>query len=531
MTETIPPAEISRRSVLRTAGLLGLVMAGGPAFLAACSATPSLSSAASAGASPIKRGGILKAALTGEPDSLDPAVSSVYTGAQVYDNIFSKLVTIDQSGKLVGRLAKTWTATNSTTWTFDLVDNAFFHNGEAFTSADVKYTFERIINPKTASAYAPMFSAIKSIQTPSPTQVVFTLSVPYAPFLTNLANNGEIVNQKAITSSDPARKPVGTGPFEFVEWVQGDHITLKRFDKYFETGQPSLDQIVFKFLLVDQSRIDSLASGELNWVDAIPLQQIATLKKDPRFTYVTSPTAGIPDFLSLNTAKAPFNKVEVRQAIAWALDRKAIRDLAYLGSGEVGVEEVPSGSPWYDGTDPYSAGPDVNKGKALLAAAGYPNGLTIEYLGLPQYPELLKTGQVVREQLKAIGIDMKITQVDVSVWFDRFVKGDYQITSAYQERTIDPDNFYSLVIKSGGSINTTHYANKQVDALIDQAAAATDEATRKALYTQIRNIVRDEAPIIFVHYETLNYLMQKKVSGSTVSPVLELNLKQVGFTS
>lgn len=119
----------------------------------------------------------------------------------------------------------------------------------------------------------------------------------------------------------------------------------------------------------------------------------------------------------------------------------------------------------------------------------------------------------------------------MSVWFDAFSKGDYQITSAYQERTLDPDNFYSLVIKSGGPINTTAYANPTVDALIDQAAASTDEAARAKLYTQIREIVRNDAPIIFVHYETINYLMQKNVAGSVVTPTLELNLKDVGFTS
>ncbi|MEO7745923.1 MAG: ABC transporter substrate-binding protein, partial [Actinomycetota bacterium] len=256
-----------------------------------------------------------------------------------------------------------------------------------------------------------------------------------------------------------------------------------------------------------------------------------TLKKDPRFTFVSSPVAGIPDFLALNTAKAPFDKPEVRQAVAWALDRAAIRDLAYFGSGEIGVEEVPSGSTWYDGEDPYASGPDVAKAKALLAEAGFPDGLTVEYLGLPQYPELLKTGQVVRDQLKAIGIDMTIKQVDVSVWFDAFSKGEYQITSAYQERTLDPDNFYSLVIRSGGPINTTGYANPKVDAMIDQAAATVDEAARKKLYAQIRTIVRDEAPIAFVHYETLNYLMTKKVTGSEVTPTLELNMGRVGFTA
>jgi len=545
MSHNDTPASVSRRNLLRNAGLLSLVAVGSPAFLAACSAdsggttassTPAASGstgatgATSTPPATIVKGGTLKAALTGEPDSLDPAISSVYTGAQVYDNIFSKLLTIDASGTLVPRLATTWTATDAKTWTFDLVDNAYFHNGEKFSSADVKYTFERMLNPKTASAYAGLFTAISAVETPTPTQVVFKLKTPYGPFLTNLANNGEVVNKKAIESADPARKPVGTGPFEFVEWVQGDHIKVKRFDKYFETGRPFVDAIEFKFLLVDQSRIDALASGEINWADAVPLQQIATLKSDPRFTYVTSPVAGIPDFLALNTKKAPFDKPEVRQAVAWALDRKAIRDLAYLGSGEVGLEEVPSGSPWYDGADAYAGAPDANKGKSLLTKAGYPNGFSVEYLGLPQYPELLKTGQVVRDQLKMIGIDMTIKQVDVSVWFDAFSKGNYQITSAYQERTLDPDNFYSLVIHSGGSINTTGYSNPAVDKLIDQAAASTDDAARKTLYTEIRKVVQEEAPIIFVHYETINYLMQSKVAGSTVTPVLELNLKDVGYT-
>ncbi len=547
MTEPTTPGELSRRDLIRRAGMLGLVMAGSPAFLAACSAdtvaspassgtaagTPTVSAVptVSPSASGLPRGGTLKAALTGEPDSLDPAVSSVYTGAQVYDNIFSKLLTIRPDGTLVGRLATKWTATTPTSWTFDLVDNAYFHNGEKFTSADVKYTFERILDTKTASAYTALYTAITSIETPTPTRVVFTLKTPYGPFLTNLANNGEIMNKKAVESSDPLRKPVGTGPFQFVEWVQGDHITLKRFDKYFEAGLPLVDRIDFKFLLVDQGRIDALASGEINWADAVPLQQVAALKADPRFTYVTSPVAGIPDFLALNTKKPPFDRLEVRQAVAWALDRTAIRDLAYLGSGEVGVEEVPSGSSWFDGQDAYSAAPDIARAKALLAKAGHPNGFTVEYLGLPQYPELLKTGQVVRDQLKAIGITMTIKQVDVSVWFDAFSKGNYQITSAYQERTIDPDNFYALVIKTGGSINTTGYSNPAVDKLIDQAAASTDEAARKALYTQIRTIVRDEAPLIFVHYETINYLMQKKVAGSTVTPTLELNLAHVGFSA
>jgi peptide/nickel transport system substrate-binding protein len=242
---------------------------------------------------------------------------------------------------------------------------------------------------------------------------------------------------------------------------------------------------------------------------------------------VTSALAGIPDYLAMNTAAPPFNNKALRQAVAWALDRNEIRAVAYFGAGETGSEEVPTGSKWYDNQDPYKNGPDLTKAKAKMQEAGLAGGISVNFLGLPQYPELLKTGEVVQQQLKKIGINMQIQQVDVSVWFDHFSKGTYQITSAYQERTIDPDNFYSLVLKTGAPINATKYSNPAVDKLIDQAAGETDEAKRKQLYTQIRQIIFDDVPLIFAHYETLNYLSRKQVVGSTINPTLELRLENV----
>jgi peptide/nickel transport system substrate-binding protein len=511
---------ISRRELLVRLGLAGGVLGAGGAVAGAFRSPTARAATLFAGA---KRGGTLKAALTGEPDSLDPAKSEIYTGAQVYDNIFSKLVDIDEHQQFYGVLAKSWHQQNAKTWVFDLKPNVLFHNGERFGAPDVKYTFERILAPKTASGYAPLYGAIARVEVVNAHRVVFHLKTPFGPFLTNLANNGEIVNRKAIESGkNPARNPVGTGPFQFVEWVQGDHVTLKRFDRYFEPGKPYLDGIQFKFLPVDQSRIDALRSGDLDWLDAIPLQQLKQLMHDGSFTYVGSKIAGIPDFLSMNVKKPPFDNKALRQAVAWALDKTEIRAVAYFGAGENGSEEVPSASIWHDDADPYRSGPNVKKAKQLMNAAGHGNGLQVQYLGLPQYPELLKTGEVVREQLKAIGIDMNIQQVDVSVWFDRFSKGNYQITSAYQERTIDPDNFYSLVLKSGAAINATGYSNPKVDSLIQRAATETKLARRKALYTQLRRIVFDDVPLIFVHYETLNYLMRKNVHGSTINPTLEL---------
>ncbi|THG30642.1 ABC transporter substrate-binding protein [Naasia lichenicola] len=508
---------------------LGAAALAAALLLSGCSSSGTSSTGSGSGA--IVDGGDLRAALSGEPDVLDPATSSIYTGAQVYEGIFSKLIDLDESGEFVPDLATKWEQTDPTTWTFTLVDNATFHNGEKFTSADVVYTFDRILNPDTASAYAGLYEQIDSVEAVDDTTVVFHLKAPFGPFLTNLATNGEIVNQKAIESTDPAREPVGTGPFIFVEWVQGDHITVKKNPDYFKADKPHLDTITFSFLANDQSRIDALSAGEIDWSDAVPLQQVSTLSKDSRFTYVTSATAGIPDFLALNTTVAPFDDPLVRQAVALAISRDDIKDVAYLGTGEDGLEEVPTGSSWYDDSNIFGAETDVDKAKDLLAQAGYPDGLSVEYLGLSDYPELLKTGQVIRDELKAIGIDMTINAVDVSAWYDDYSSLNYQMTSAYQERTIDPDNFYSLVIKSGGPINTTGYSNPDVDALIDQAAASDDVDARMDLYTQIRGIVSEDAPLVFTHYETINYLMNKNVTGSVITPTLSLHMEDIGFTS
>ncbi len=524
--------DLSRRDFLKRSGGIGAgVFAASSIGSLAMAVANSPAALAQSPAAGIVPGGILRAALTGEPDTLDPATSTIYTGAQVYDNIFSKLIDLDEDNQFYGVLATTWEQTSPTTWVFDLVEGVTFHNGEPFTSADVKYTFDRILDPATASGYSPLYDVIDSVEATTPNQVMFNLRTAFGPFLSNLANNGEIVNQKAIEAADPARNPVGTGPFMFVEWVQGDHITLEKNPGYFKDGKPYLDGVEFRFLPVDQSRIESLRAGELDWIDAVPLQQLTALATDPAFTYVTNPTAGIPDFLSLNTTKAPFDNALVREAIALAVDRTQIRDIAYFGAGEVGSMEVPSGSPWFGGADPYAAGPNIEAAKAKLAEAGVTTPLTINYLGLPQYPELLKTGEVVREQLKAIGVDLVIEPVDVSIWFDRFINKDYEMTSAYQERTIDPDNFYALVLRSGGSINTAGYSNPGFDALIDEARTETDAATRKDLYGQARAIVWKDNPLIFAHYETINYLMNTDVVGSTVNPTLELRLEDVGFTS
>jgi peptide/nickel transport system substrate-binding protein len=527
LTRNFFSGHLNRRQLLKGAGAIGAT-AVLTQLLVACSPGGASTGVGtgSSGGSPVK-GGTLTAALTGNPSSMDPAAAGIYTSLQVIDNIFSKLITMDEKGTFIPELATKWTQNDEKTYTFDLRSGVKFHNGEPFSATDVKYTFDRILAPATASTYATLYSSLDSVEVVSPTQVVFHLSEPFAPFLTNVAQNGEIMNKKAVESSDPTRNPVGTGPFMFVEWVQSDHITLKKNPDYFLKSQPYVDKIEFRFLDVNKSRIEALQSGQLDWVDAVPLNELKALSVNSQYNYVTSKVAGIPDFIAFNCAKAPFNNKALRQAIAAAIDRKEILDIAYFGAGEEGFMEVPSGSTWFGGNPPYKNGPNLKVAKQKMKEAGYEKGLDVTFLSLPQYPELEKTGVVLKAQLAKIGINVTIEQLEVTVWFDRYAKGDYELTSAYWSGTIDPDTFYSAQLVSTSPNNYSKYSNDEVDKLSQQAKTESDKAKRKALYEKIRAIVWEESPVVFAHYETINYLMSKTVHGSEITPVLELNLDKV----
>jgi peptide/nickel transport system substrate-binding protein len=525
-------ATLSRGQFVRALSLTGAAVLAAPAGAAV--AAPLRSRAASAYASSaarlaIKPGGTLKAAIGGEPDSLDPAIGTNYATWQVFGNIFSTLVQIQDNGKFTGVLAKSWSSPNPKTYIFNLRNDVYFHNGEKFTANDVKYTIDRVQNPKTGSFAKPLFDPVARVEVTSPTQVIFHLKQPFGPFFINLGQHLQIVNQKAIESTDPARHPVGTGPFTFVEWVQGDHLTIAKNSKYFIPNRPYLDQVVFSFRPADQSRILALRSGDLNWADGVPLQDIKTLKSDPSFTYVTSSAIGIPDEIRFSCDRPPFNNKALRQAVAWAIDRKAIQNVAYFGTGELGNQEFGSASPWFTrSVNPYASAPNIKKAKALLAKAGVGKGLNVECITIASFPNYVKTALVLQQNLKAIGINMKITQLGQSEWLAKYSKGNFQLLTGSYTGITDPDVFWSFETAPG---NWNHYRNPQVNRLVQQARNSTNFAVRKALYKRIRELVAEDVPVTFVHYETIQYLMAKNVLGSKQHLDLLLRFENVGFSA
>lgn len=512
----------NRRTILKGVGALGL--AGGLGRLRFAGV------AAQDAGEPV-RGGSLTAGITGQPDNLDPATNVGYSGVQVYDNIFNKLVDVDVNGQIVPQLASSWSQPSENVWEFQLVTNAVFHNGEKFTAADVKFTIERIQNPETASSFAPLFAPVTSVEVVADDKVRFTLEKPFGPFLSNLAARGQIVNEKAVTDADPKRNPVGTGPFKFVEWVSDDHVTLARWDQYFVPDKPYLDELIFRGMPVDQTRMAALEAGEAQWVDAVPLNLIPQLAESDNLEHLTSNNAGLPDYLALNTTMPPFDNVKLRQAVAWAIDRPTILQLAYSGVGEVANEAFPSGSAWYTGVDPYATGPDLEKAKQLVAESGFDVNTTIEMLSLPQFPELQRTAEIVKEQLAEIGLKVDLKQLEVTLWLDQFINRGYQITTAYQQGILDPDDFYYLTLHGGEPRNFTGYSNPAADAPLEEARFSSDQAARKQLYAQALEVILNDAPVIFTHYELVNYAFQSSVHGVTILPSMDLRFEDVWIES
>ena len=513
---------VSRRDLLRAAvaGGAGLALAG-----VAGGGVPGRG-VALAQDTPVS-GGTLTAGITGQPDTLDPAKAGIYTSLQIYDNIYSKLLNVDKDLNFLPGLATKWTAISPTEWEFELVPNAVFHNGEPFTARDVKFTFDRIKDPATASPAATLFAPVTSVEPVGDYTVRFVLDQPFGPFLSHLAGSGQIVNEQAVGAADPARNPVGTGPFKFVEWVTDDHLTVERWDQYFREGKPYLDRVIFRGMPVDESRMAALQSGEVNWVDAVPLQRVGEVRDGGELNYYTAATAGLPDYIAMNTTAPPFDNVKLRQAVAWAVDREAILQLAYSSVGEVAHEEVASANPWHSGLTSYAGAPDVEKAKQLLTESGFDTSQTITYLGLPQYPELLRTGEILKDNLAAIGLTMDIEQQEVTVWGQNFFAHNYEITSGYWSSILDPDDFYHQLMLSTSPSNVTGYNNPEMDRLAEAARTKTDFEARKALYRQARELLNTEVPLTFVHYELLNYATAKNVMGTQILPSMELRLEDV----
>ncbi|WP_228848545.1 ABC transporter substrate-binding protein [Halocynthiibacter styelae] len=419
-----------------------------------------------------------------EPPHLDPTSAAAGAIDQVvYSNIFEGLTRFGPDGSVNPGLADSWEISeDGLTWTFNLRQGVKFHDGTDFEATDVVFSLDRARAEDSTNAQKALFEGIASVEAVDPHTVKITLTAPNGNFLFNLAwGDAVIVAPESIENI--TTKPVGTGAFTFANWVQGDAITILRNDAYWGDA-PALESATFKFISEPSAALNAMMAGDVDAFSGFPAPENLNLfEADPRFQVLVGSTEG-ETILSTNNKMPPFDNVKVRQALAHAIDRQAIIDGAMFGYGTpIGTHFAPHNPDYVDltGNSQY----DPEKARALLAEAGFADGFTTT-LKLPPPSYARRGGEIIAAQLREVGIETEITNLEWAQWLEEVFRGkDFGLTIVSHTEPFDigiyarPEYYFQ-------------YDNAEFQALMDTLTAETDPAKRSEMITTAQQTIADD---------------------------------------
>jgi len=438
----------------------------------------------------------LEFALSGNPDTLDPHKTSGTLTFQTLKSIYDTLAEPDMQGKIVPALAKKWTVSDDgLRWAFYLRSNVRFHNGDRLTSADVKATFERIMDKATASPKAKEFRSIAAIEIPGDSTVVFKLKKPTSPLLATLASGWSAILPKSLIDSghDFGARPVGTGPFVFKKWVRDSHIVLEKNKDYWMPGLPRLDRVIMHIIPERAVAVQGLLSGQIDAAYTIDRDDLPLLADSPDVKINKSLSALIL-VMAINCSQPVLKDLRVRQAINCAIDKQKVLDIAYGGGRPIGTF-MDYGSAYYkDFTYLYPY--DPQKARRLLAEAGVGKDVHLK-LFLPQNYEMhVKAGEIYQDMLAKVGLNVEIKLVDWSTWIsDVYRGGKYDLTVIGHTGKLDPDG---TLAGYGTPARYVKWINPPAAELIAKARVAAGFAKRKKLYDQVLKIMAEQVPFMYL---------------------------------
>ncbi len=442
---------------------------------------------------------VLVAAQGSEPDTLDPHLTSAYASFQVLENVYDTLVQPGDDLSMEPALAESWTiSADNLTWTFVLRQGVKFHNGREFVADDVVFSFERII---AEGLNGWRFGSVESVTAVDDYTVDVTLTVPSPNLLVSVAGfkGMAIVAKETVEDGTIATNPVGTGPFRFVSQSPDGGIVLEANSDFWRAGEglPILDGIRFVQIPDAGTKLTALRTGEVDWIDAVPPQDVDGLSSEAGITVGRVP-GGDYHYFALNQNRPPFNDVRVRRAIATAINRTEIAEAAQFGAATANQTAIPaSNGSWHLDYAPYQSA-DIAGAQALLDDAGVAD-LSIDFLVTSDFPETVTQAQVIAAQLAPLGITVNIVDVDFGTWLDMEGNGEFDAFMLSWIGNIDPDDFYYAQHHTGEWANFQGYSNPDVDALLDAARVETDSAARKALYDQAAAMIVDDASYIYLY--------------------------------
>lgn len=485
------------------------------------------------------RGGTLSTITHPEPAMLVSAISQLQSTLTICGKIYESLLRYDFDLKPIPGLAQSWTVSpDGLTYTFKLFPNITFHDGKPLTADDVIFSMTKIL-PETHARARPIFTRIESAEAPDPLTVVFKLKSPFSPFLGAFdCTTAPILPKHIYEGTDfktnPANdKAIGCGPFKLKEWVRGSHIHLIKHEGYYRAGEPHIDEIIYRVIPDAAARSVALEQGTVKltqWSD-IEQYDVARLTKLPHLDMTTK---GYEYFaphlwLELNNRIAPMNDKRFRQAVMYAIDRKALLQRVYFGLGKIATGPISSKTRFYEkNVKQYEYSPD--KAKALLDEMGLKPGadgkrITVPFLVTPSGELYRRVAEFLRQSLLRVGIDIQFEGTDVAGWIQKVSNWEYSMTTNLVYQLGDPAigvsrTYISSNIRKGIMFsNTAGYANPEADRLFEEAATATSDEKRQELYSAVQKIVVEDVPIVWLLEQDFPTFTDKKLKNVTTTAI------------
>lgn len=465
---------------------------------------------------------LIKIGIDVDPGIMDPRIIPNTSTERVTEFIFDGLIELNPSYEAVPCLAESWEQVDDTTWVFNLRKNVKFHDGNDFTAKDVKHTYETELDPNFNAKYKSLYTPIREIEIIDDYTVKFVLSQPYSPFLYYL--DLAIVPSNSEENESFSTNPVGTGPYIFKEWDKNSKVVLEANPDYW-AGEPLTKTLEIYIIPDNTTRVAALESGDVDLVHS-PLspQDVERIKNDDRFNVFES--SGLSaTFLTFNHYSGITQDRAVRIGVSYMIDKETISRDIYLGMDKAATSTLFPALEWVYSDDVKGYEFDPEKGKQVLAEAGWKDSdndgfldkdgqkLSIELKTHTEDPNRIQAMEYIQNVLTNNGIDAKVVTYEWPTFYADIQSGNYEVGMMGVSNVVDPDRYLYKTFRTDGGSSYGVFSNAELDKLLDDTRAISDRDKRAELYHEAAQIINDEVMHNVLLYQGYVSMYNKSIEG------------------